>query len=68
MCHEIPTQDVYDDLDRLASIECLDDVTDTEAFDMDLLGNRNSVTVDGTATETYAVDDATNCYTAITSN
>ena len=46
----------------MEEVEYLDDDTDTEEFDMDLLGNRESVTIDGGTPETYAVNDATNRY------
>jgi len=57
--HKIPSHE-NEDLDRLTDVEYHD--SDTEAFVMDLLGNRTSVTKRDASTDTYALDSATNRY------
>ena len=61
-----PSNDfVYDNLDRLYSVEYLDDTADTEEFDMDLLGNRTNVNLRDGSNEKYVVDPLTNRYESI---
>ena len=55
----------YDTLDRLTSAEYFSDSSDTESFDYDDLGNRESVNLRDGTTENYAVNDENNQYNTI---
>ena len=55
----------YDTLDRLTSAEYFSDSSDTESFDYDDLGNRESVNLRDGSTENYTVNDVNNQYNTI---
>ncbi len=60
-------QYTYDDLDRLTAVTYHD--SDTEAFNMDDLGNRDgNQTLRDDGTVNFTVDDDTNRYTSIGGN
>ena len=57
----------YDDLSRLTGVEYFSNPSDSEAFDYDLLGNRESVGLRSGATQNYAVNEVNNQYNSINS-